>query len=62
MSDAEKPELRADLKLLAEKLVTREQAEQLKKLSPEDRAKVLDVVAQIIARDIRKRAVKRQAD
>ena len=62
MSDAEKPELRADMKLLAEKLVTREQSEQLKKLSPEERAKVLDVVAQIIARDIRKRAVKRQAD
>lgn len=62
MSDAEKPELRADMKLLAEKLVTREQAEQLKKLSPEDRAKVLDVVAQVIAKDLSRRAKKRQVD
>ena len=50
MDDADKAELRADLKLLAEKLVTREQAEQLKKLSPEDRAKVIDATAQVIAK------------
>ena len=62
MSDAEKPELRADMKLLAGKLITPEARERMAKLSPEERAKVLDALSQIIGKDLHRRAVKRQAD
>ena len=55
MDDAKRAELRADLKLLAAKLVTREQAQQLKKLSPEDRDKILDIASREIMRLIRER-------
>ncbi len=48
--------LRADMKLLAEKLVTPEAKERMSKLSPEDRAKVIEVTSRIIASYLSKRA------